>query len=148
MWSSEVIGRRQWLSVLLCVALLPGWLHAAESPVQLQSDTTVATAGNFRLSWEAPAGPVELQESRSPAFNESHTLYKGEDRASVMSGKADGNWYYRARSLDSPAAGVWSEIVEVRVQHHSLARALGFFSLGLLVFFATAVMIVRGGKQQ
>jgi hypothetical protein len=60
----------------------------------------------------------------------------------MISGKSDGHWYYRIRS----GAGPWSEPLLVEVAHHSLARGLGFFALGLCLFIAITVMIIRGNR--
>lgn len=67
----------------------------------LDSDTAEASAGFYRLSWQA-SEPVRLVESRSPNFDDSRTVYAGADLARVMSGKPDGDWFYR---LESTATG-------------------------------------------
>jgi hypothetical protein len=114
---------------------------------RLHADTDIATAGFYRLSWEAGAGRVELQEAESPGFAHPATRYLGHDRATVISGRPDGVWYYRLRSRDDARAGPWSETVRVTVQHHPLSRALLFFGLGIAVFLATLLMILRGTGQ-
>jgi hypothetical protein len=135
-------------------AMLPFWVlfgllisgtgYAGGQAPRLSVDNAVASAGFFRLSWETDAKRVELQVDSSPDFQDPTTSYIGPDRATVISGKPDGTLYYRIRALGNPSSGLWSEPVMVEVRHHSLARALMFLSLGILVFSITVIVIVRG----
>lgn len=127
----------------LCAAVLLPPYPATGAPVELRADSAVAKAGYFRLQWQAP-GDVVVQEDTSPAFATPRVVYRGPDNARVLSGKPDGEWYYRARTAGSD--GAFGEVVEVTVQHHPLERALAFFALGALVFLATLAAIVRGAR--
>lgn len=69
-------------------------------------------------------------------------MYRGADDARVLSGKSDGDWYYRARTAGSDSE--FGNVVKVTVQHHPLRRAFAFFALGAVVFFATLGVIVKG----
>ena len=149
------LGRRLQAVVspaMVGVLLLAGLVAAASGQAQslaprLSSDSDIATAGFFRLSWETDAAQVELQEANDAAFSHAHTYYKGADRAAVVSGKANGTWYYRIRAIDEGQAGPWSSALLVTVAHHSLSRALLFFAVGLLVFVAIAVVVIRGAGE-
>lgn len=121
--------------------------QAEADPPRLSSNTAIATAGFYQLHWQSEAAIIELQESASPDFTEAITLYKGPDQSTLVSGKPDGNWHYRARSVSSEQAGAWSQILQVSVAHHSLSRAGGFFLLGLLVFIGTTILIIRGSRK-
>jgi hypothetical protein len=112
----------------------------------LSSDSAIATAGYFRLSWETDATWVELQEAQESTFQIPHSLYAGPDQATLISGKPDGTWYYRVRGVNATKQGPWSEPVTVTVHHHSLVQALLFFALGLTVFVATLAMIIQGTR--
>ena len=105
----------------------------------------MATAGYFQLSWAAE-GPVELVESADPAFTRSRLVYAGPDRATVLSGKPDGAWFYRARQTQGGAPGPWSLPLEVTVRHHSLNRAFLFFAIGGIVFGMTLLLIATGSR--
>lgn len=139
---------------LAALLLTFGLAHAGGSPPsaspELSADTTVATAGYFGLSWgpagEAGGAPArfELQEAPDPAFAAPHTLYAGPDRATALSGRPDGTYYYRVRA----DGGAWSPVVAVEVMHHSLVRAGLFFALGAAVFVATVVLILRGDARE
>jgi len=132
------------ISLLVLAALQAGPLAvAATAAPVLQSSEAIASAGYYRLSWESTTQQVELQEDTVAGFNSPRTYYNGTDRAVVLSGKPDGVWYYRARALNGTQPGPWSETVAVTIAHHKLSRALVFFGLGLVVFIATTLMILR-----
>jgi hypothetical protein len=132
----------------LLLLQLPGLALAQQLAPRLLSDTQTATAGYFRLNWEsADMNPViELQQADNPGFADASFRYRGQDRASVISGMPDGAWYYRARVISDDKAGPWSETVAVKVAHHPLSRAWLFFGLGALVFAATVLLIIRGAE--
>lgn len=121
---------------------------AADAVVpRLSVDNSPATAGFYRLSWQTGEERVELQEATEPGFAHPATAYTGADRATVISGKPSGTWFYRIRALDGRHVGPWSEPLTVTVAHHSLARAFLFLGLGVTVFIATVLMIARGSDQ-
>jgi hypothetical protein len=127
--------------MLAFMTAVAGPASAAAGTVRLASDTEVAAAGNFQLRWTADSA-VRLEEATAPDFRTARAIYSGRDKARVMSGKADGDWYYRARPADS--GGNWSNTVKVTVRHHPLGRAIGFFAVGAVVFSATLLLIVCG----
>lgn len=135
------------LLISFYLALWPGLTAAADAP-ELRTDSGKASAGYYRLTWDwQDAGNVQfqLQESRSEEFSSAETIYEGPDRATLLSGRRDGDYYYRARL--QPRQGdtsPWSEVVHVRVEHHSLGRALLYFGIGAGVFVATAGLIIAG----
>lgn len=134
---------RHWL----LAALLCGPPQAPATP-SLTSDSTRPTAGYYQLNWSgASTTSFQLQESRQADFAGAVTLYQGPDRATVLTGRPDGDYYYRLRILDTDGAGPWSDPLEVQVRHHPLARALLFFALGALVFLATLVAILAGNRR-
>lgn len=136
-------------------ALCTNKARAQLDPPTLASDSDVATAGYYQLKWESdnaaverPAEfPVELEESTDVAFGDAKLLYAGSDPATVISGRSDGTWFYRARIRNGEVTSPWSESITVTVTHHPLSRALAFFALGIVVFLATAWVIVRGPTQ-
>lgn len=137
-------------ALLLTFGLAPAGGTPPPASPELSADTTVATAGYFGLSWghagEAGGAPAhfELQEAPDPAFAAPRTLYAGPDRATALSGRPDGIYYYRVRA----DGGAWSPVVAVEVMHHSLVRAGLFFALGAAVFLATVVLILRGDARE
>ena len=113
---------------------------AAQAP-KLEVDSNVASAGFYQLRWYSKE-PVELEEAGDRRFTSAEVIYRGSDAARVMSGKPDGVFYYRLRAGN----GTTSNVVEVTVRHHSLSRALAFFSIGAIVFVATLLLIARGAR--
>lgn len=89
---------------------------------------------------------MELVESDDPDFARSRLVYAGPDRATVLSGKRDGAWFYRARESGGESPGPWSRTLEVTVRHHSLNRALLFFAVGGTVFGMTVLLIAVGAR--
>jgi hypothetical protein len=119
-------------------------LPAGAEPVEIQSDAEVASAGFYQLSWATGATAIVLQEAETPDFASPRVVYRGADNARVMSGKSNGDWYYRARTAGSESE--FGNVVKVTVQHHSLPRAFAFFALGAVVFLTTLGVIVKGAR--
>ena len=135
------ITLKYFLTVLLYTAVCAQVL--ADVP-ELQSDSELATAGYFRLSWKgSDDSDYVLQQANNPEFLNPQTLYQGPDTATLVSGRSDGSYYYRIRYVEADS---WSNIKKVDVAHHSLSRAFMFFTLGAIVFIATLVVVVIGNK--
>lgn len=119
--------------------------------LELQSDTAVATAGYYQLTWQADhdVAAYQIQEATEPDFSNASLLYQGQDLATVVTGRSDGDYYYRARVMDAQGvAGQWSTTTEVKVEHHPLTRAFGFFTVGAVVFIAIFIAIAVGNRKQ
>lgn len=132
--------------ILLLTAACAAPAGFAQSPggdagTQLQTDTSIATAGYFQLRWDAP-GAVRLYESPTADFQSAQLVYEGTDSGHAVSGRSDGTLYYR---LESAANGESLGMpVRVEVAHHPLGRAIAWFALGAGVFVATLLLIVIG----
>lgn len=114
---------------------------------ELQSDSDIASAGYYRLSWKSDISvDFILQESKDPAFSQPTTLYQGPDTATLVSGRSDGTYYYRIRSSEDDTETGWSNTAKVEVNHHPLSRAFMFFALGAIVFIATLSVVILGSK--
>ena len=136
----------QWIFAVLIS--IPISSQAIAKPPTLQSDSEIATAGYYRLSWEGIAtSDYLLQEASDPDFTNVKTLYEGPDTASLISGRSNGVYYYRVRTIDQAEdPDAWSNVAKVEVTHHPLSRAFMFFALGAIVFFATLIVVVVGNK--
>jgi hypothetical protein len=137
---------------LLSVVVLP--LPVLSANIHLESDSDVATAGYFRLSWglnavvEKDTIEYQLQRSNQPDFARFKVAYLGPDLARVVSGKANGDYYYRIRAIQHGVPITeWSDVAQVSVAHHSLFRALMFFAAGAVIFFALLVFILSQNKR-
>jgi hypothetical protein len=140
---------RDRLSLLLLLAGLLGWIPSVSFAAELQANTDLATAGYYQLQWHDGDQHVrfQLQEADNPQFEQARQLYQGPDRARVITGRPDGEYYYRLRVLGvNGSTGDWSAPVRVEVQHHSLSRAFAFFGVGAVVFLAILIAIVVGNR--
>jgi hypothetical protein len=90
-------------------------------------------------------------ESFDPDFETHRIVYEGPDNARLMSGKSDGDYYYRlenARPVNGYPSDVLSNTLRVTVRHHSLARALTFFAIGATVFAVTLALVLFGDRNE
>ena len=115
--------------------------------LQLSSNTNTATAGFYQLTWTSNQKNIQLQESATADFLSPRTIYTGPDRARVVSGKPDGDYYYRLM-LTSTGKPVFSNAIKVTVHHHPLKSAILFFIAGLIVFIATVTLIIKGIRRE
>lgn len=137
-------GRASPYLLKIAVFLLFISLSTTINAIELKSNTNVANAGYYQLSWEVTdQTAVLVEESQSEAFHIVNEIYQGNDTSTAISGKPNGDYYYRAKSIDSAN---WSETVRVSVEHHPLSRAFLFFFLGLAVFASTCFVIIRNYK--
>lgn len=113
--------------------------------LQLSSDSRVATAGYYQLFWSGKAKVFQLQESTTSDFKSFKVIYEGKDLARVISGKSDGDYFYRLTRLDGNSPQV-SDIVKVTVSHHPLENAFLFFIAGAIVFIAILFLIFKGKR--
>jgi hypothetical protein len=122
---------------------------AGGNELVLTSDSEVATAGYFNLSWSADEpGEFQLLERAGSPDAPARSLYSGPDTARVISGRSDGTYFYQVKTTTPVhgAAVVASDVVEVQVTHHPLSRAVLFFVVGAFVFVSTLVVIVKGNR--
>lgn len=143
--------RSRLAAVIVSGAVALAWATGAHAQDGGQSTTPPAfssvperdRAGFFTLSWSAD-GPVEVEWTPPAAAGvagEFVPLYAGRDSATTLSGLPNGDYRFRVRAM---GADGWSDEARVSVEHHSLARALGFFAVGAVVFLVLIGSIVRG----
>jgi hypothetical protein len=122
----------------------------ANTSISLQSSTQQSTDGVVRLSWEvSEATRVHIQQSNDADFRQPRTLYRGKDTATTITGLPDGDYFFRISDASEGASTAnWSEPVRLQVRHHSLSRAFGFFTIGVVVFLGTLALVVNGSRRQ
>jgi hypothetical protein len=113
--------------------------------LQLNSDSKLATAGYFQLRWSGQFNNFQLQESTAADFSTYKILYEGKDLASFVSGKPDGDYFYRVTAIEKNP--LVSNVVKVTVLHHPLTHAILFFIAGAVVFVSILVLILKGTRQ-
>jgi hypothetical protein len=93
-------GRFVFIGLILAMFVHAAPVLVSVSP-KLTTDVDVATAGYYRLNWEAEEASVGdevgLQESTTANFENPKVIYKGPDLAAVISGKSNGKYFYRVR---------------------------------------------------
>lgn len=145
--------RRAWpwgCLALLCLLNSPA---GAGEPPLLEANPETSREGYYQLEWsyegDGAVDAYELQEAPDSGFEDPRTIYRGQDRATTMSGRDNGEYHYRVRAeLAETGTTEWSEPVNVTVAHHSLMNAWLLFSLGGLVFLATVGVIVAGTRKE
>lgn len=133
------------LACLLIFTAYPAINSSLAATTQIQSDSDIATAGYYQLSWSNadPDTQMVVEESNNSNFDNSHQIYVGSESSTVISGKQNGDYFYRVKNLNSMQ---WSEVIKVTVVHHSLPKAFLFFFVGLFIFTSTVVVIVKNRK--
>jgi len=89
----------------------------------------------------------QLQESRSEDFKSFKIINQGYDLASVISGKANGDYFYRIATSANDRSHL-SNVIKVTVAHHPLNNAIVFFIAGAIVFFTMLVFILKGNREK
>jgi hypothetical protein len=133
---------------LTLVASLASLSAAHAQEVTLETNSPVATAGYYQIVWETTSYPTRLVEASDDAFDDARIVYEGVDIASTMSGKLDGDYFYRLESAAGDGTvNIVSNTLKVTVNHHPLSRALTFFAIGAVVFLATLGLILFGERR-
>ena len=98
--------------------------------------------GAYRIAWQAADGVVtRLVETRGDAVT---VLYEGEDRATTVTGRPEGDYLYQVSEVRDGLALTPSEGCRVVVRPYPLPVAFAFFGAGLLVTLFTVLLVVRG----
>jgi len=132
---------------LLAIGLLFFSTASYSYTLQLSTDTQVATAGYYQLSWSGNAPVYQLLESTTPDFKSFQVIYQGSDLARFMSGKSNGEYFYRLQ-IRRDNQSYTSNVVKVTVAHHPLRNAILFFIAGAIVFVSIIILIVKGNKEE
>ena len=122
------------------------WAAETSPPIQLTSDTALASEGYFVLSWTSPPALQNLSLRQESVNNPADTTIRAErlpgTGSITLTGFADGEYAFQLLANAQPQ----SNRVAVTVQHHAMSRALGFFGLGLALFSILVASIVIGSR--
>ena len=144
LYSRKVQHAALGLLLLLCATTVQ-----AAPKIVLHSDTVLATAGYYQLTWSWPDAPANIKYTleeiaSTKQSKKSRDVYYGPDLASVISGKPNGTYQYLVSAIGPNQRIVaQSNQLEVVVAYHSLIRTIFIFMLGALVFIAILVMALR-----
>ncbi len=88
----------------------------------------------------------EVLESASPEFENSTLRYRGKDSATYLSGLSEGDYYFRVTaSKEKDGSKIESDLVKFEVQFVSMSLVWKLVGMGILVFFATLWVVLKGG---
>jgi len=104
--------------------------------IELHCPDGPSSTGAYRLEWSGPPDAVFTLEQ------DGRVLYSGSDQATTVSGQPRGRYSYRLTATGAPT----SASCTVEVQPPSMALALSLFAVGLVVFVATLLLVVRGHR--
>lgn len=110
--------------------------------LSLQCPPELSDTGAYRISWNGPEDALfRLEEN-------GELLYEGPELATTVSGRTPSDYVYRVGLVESPTGtvGSWSSRCSVTVSPPPLSLALGFFSVGFVVFVALLVVVIRGHR--
>ena len=90
-----------------------------------------------------------VQQSTDATFPRPKKLYEGPDLGTVVTGLAEGDYFFRVREVVSAAAPAeeWSETLTVRVKYPERKMVAMLMALGLVVFIGTVAVILVGHKR-
>ena len=105
-----------------------------------------SSSGYYTIAWKDAEGKkskavYELVEFPRADGGDARMVYRGEDRATTLSGRPNGTYYYRIREVKGEFA---PGVLTVRVRHHSLNPAFLFLGAGAAVFLAPLILIILG----
>ncbi|WP_417320649.1 hypothetical protein [Emcibacter sp.] len=102
------------------------------------------SAGYVTLSWPEAAGlSFQLDLKTKDGWR---SLYAGGDRATTLSGLADGRYQFRLISDGAPAPA--DNGLTITVHHHPLTQALAFFGGGAVIFAILLILLIRGSRPE
>lgn len=125
------------------------------TPVFANDERIEQSVPYLTLEWEIPEESdfsesltFQLEEAASDDFSDPSLRYEGPDSASVVSGLAEGEYYFRVRSVaDEDDTSAWSDPVHVTIEYDSLAKAFLLFGIGAVVSIATVVLVITGDRR-
>lgn len=99
-----------------------------------------STAGYITLGWLSVSGNnFELKEKLNDQWR---SVYKGDDRASTLSGLSNGSYIYELTADGKVSKGT----IKITIQHHPLTRAWIFFATGAAMFLVLILILSLGEK--
>lgn len=104
--------------------------------------------GKVVLGYDRPEGrTILLQEARDPSFADARQRYQGTDPATVVTGLAEGDYYYRIAYADTKGEPVWSDVLHVEVTFMARGPLFTLLGTGLVVVLLTAGAILIGQRR-
>jgi len=135
----------------ICFPLMPGPAAAASDTVPELTGNgtlgeTVSNDGKIVLEFsKGEEEVIELEQSRNPDFTDPVVRYRGPQQASVLTGLAEGDYYFRIRTVREDGTSAWSDPVHLRVEYMDRRQLVVLLVTGFAMVAATAVAVIHGG---
>jgi len=130
------------LTALLMLLLAHGAEIGSASATELLMTDSDFGAGYVTLAWPGLGGESFILQEKGGTGWEA--LYKGTSTASTLTGLSNGDYTYRVIS----DAGRTTEPLDIRIHHHSLTRAFGFFGTGAVLLLILLAVIFVGVRSR
>ncbi|MCP5380935.1 MAG: hypothetical protein H6912_01070 [Kordiimonadaceae bacterium] len=126
-------------SIILFFIYIFAFSYAHSSEIEIVDNGT--TAGYVTLAWPSASGKTfELKQKENGHWK---IIYQGQDRATTLSGLADGTYHY-ALMMDGQSNA--EDEINITVRHHTLKRAWTFFGVGAAMFLILITILTIGGR--
>ena len=126
-------------SIILFFIYIFAFSYAYSSEIEIVDNGT--TAGYATLAWSSASGKTfELKQKENDQWK---IIYQGQDRATTLSGLADGTYHY---ALMTDGQSKADDEVNITIKHHSLTRAWIFFGVGAVMFLILITILTIGGR--
>lgn len=137
------------LPVLPFVALAPTLALAAPALTGNGSSShAIVNDGKIVLDYsKEPDAVIELHQAPTAGFSESRVRYRGADSATVLTGLAEGDYYFRIRAVDEGGEQPWSNVVHVDVEYMDRNQLWVLLVTGFTVVALTAGAILIGSRR-
>jgi hypothetical protein len=109
--------------------------------LELTCPSKPSDTGAYTLRWSGPRRP---EEASFRLTENDRLLYEGPALATTVSGRLEGRYSYTLEMT----GGSGSDSCVVQVQPPSISTAMFLFFLGLGVFLASLILIIRGHRAQ
>lgn len=95
-------------------------------------------------------GPItyQLQQAAQPDFADAVTRYQGPEQGSVLTGFAEGTYYFRVRALGPEGEpGPWLDTFVFEVEYADMRLVYSLMATGVIVFILTVGAILAGHRK-
>ncbi|MCK4332096.1 MAG: PEGA domain-containing protein, partial [Thermoplasmatales archaeon] len=102
--------------IILAVFFKP-WNIPPTTPLFNESGVVIDSDGNYEINWSSSERAISyiLEEASDHSFTNPIRVYKGSEKKASISGKSDGDYYYRVRACNRAGESEWCSTKTVKV---------------------------------
>ncbi len=116
-----------------------------DKPIERQAEREETPETGTPLKTRSQIHQSHLQMKKIGAESGAWTtVYKGPDTATTLSGLENGEYQFRLQA----GLNEWSPEFGVRIQHHSLTKAMIFFGMGFCMFIALLALLILSPRAE